>query len=88
MKRRMLDLHVQPGARRTEFAGMHDGRVKIRLTARATDGAANAALIDFLAEEFGVPRRNVSIEAGASSRRKTVAITDARRNPDMLSGED
>ena len=88
MTRRVLEVHVQPGASRTGFAGLHDGRVKIRLTARAIDGAANAALIEFLAEEFGVPRKNVSIEAGASSRRKKVAITDARRNPDMLPGED
>ena len=76
MTRRVLDLHVQPGARRTEFAGEHDGRLKVRLAARAVDGAANAALIEFLAQEFGVPRRNVTIEHGLRSRRKRVSIEE------------
>lgn len=76
MTRRVLELHVQPGARRTEFAGEHGGRMKLRLAARATDGAANAALIEFLAEHFGVPRRNVIIEQGIRSRRKRVSIEE------------
>jgi uncharacterized protein len=76
LTRRVLELHVQPGARRTEFAGEHGGRMKLRLAARATDGAANAALIEFLAEHFGVPRRNVTIEQGIRSRRKRVSIEE------------
>jgi uncharacterized protein len=67
-------LHVQPGARRSEFAGMHGARVKLRLAAPAVEGKANAALIDFLAGYFGVPKRNVSILSGVKSRTKRVAI--------------
>lgn len=74
MTRRVLEVHVQPGARRTEFAGLHDGRIKIRIAAPPADGRANEALIEFLAEEFGVPRRNVTIEQGLTSRRKRVSI--------------
>jgi uncharacterized protein (TIGR00251 family) len=74
MKRRVLELHVQPGARRTEVVGMHGARIKIRLAAPATEGRANAALIEFLAEEFDVPRRSVRIEAGSTSRQKRVVI--------------
>jgi uncharacterized protein (TIGR00251 family) len=72
----ILDVYVQPGARRTEFAGEYGDRMKLRLAARATDGAANAALIDFLAKHFGVPRRNVTIEQGIRSRRKRVSIEE------------
>ena len=58
-----------------QIAGLHDGRLKIRLAARAVEGAANAALIEFLAELFEVPeKRDVTIEAGESSRRKRVSI--------------
>lgn len=71
---RVLELHVQPGASRTEFAGMHGERVKLRLAARAVDGKANEALVEFLAAHFGVPRRCVRIEAGLKSRRKRVVI--------------
>jgi hypothetical protein len=70
----VLELHVQPGASRTEIAGLHGGRLKIRLAAPASDGRANAALIEFLSSEFKIPKRNVSIEAGLASRRKRVAI--------------
>ena len=84
MSRRVIELHVQPGARSTGFAGMHGERVKLRLAAPAVDNKANRALVEFLAEAFGVPRRNVTIEAGVSSRRKTVSILDAVRTPDDL----
>jgi len=73
----ILDLHVQPGAARSEFAGRHGERIKVRITARAADGRANQALIEFLAEYFGVPRRNVTIVSGLKSRRKRVAIEGA-----------
>lgn len=70
----ILDLHVQPGASRTQFAGKHGDRVKVRLAAPAHDGKANRALIEFLAEYYGVPRRNVRITAGLKSRQKRVVI--------------
>jgi len=65
---------VQPGASRTEFAGKHGERVKVRLAAPAHDGKANQALIEFLAAYYGVPRRSVRITAGLKSRRKRVVI--------------
>ena len=70
----ILDLHVQPGASRTQFAGKHGDRVKVRLAAPAHDGKANQALIEFLAEYYGVPRRNVRITVGLKSRQKRVVI--------------
>ena len=73
----ILDLHVQPGAKRSEFAGQHGERIKIRLAAPAVDNKANAALIEFLAEHYGVPRRNVRITAGLKSRQKRVVIEGA-----------
>jgi uncharacterized protein len=74
----LIQLHVQPGARKTEFAGKHGDRMKVRLAAPPVDGKANAALIDFIAAEYGVPRRNVTIEAGLHSRQKTVAVWKAK----------
>lgn len=74
MSRRVLELHVQPGAKRTEVVGMHGDRIKVRLAAPALEGRANEALIEFLANEFGVPKRSVTIESGLASRQKRVAI--------------
>ena len=70
----ILEVHVQPGARRSEFAGQHGSRIKIRLAARAVDNQANEALVDFLAEHYGVPKSRVRIAAGLKSRQKRVVI--------------
>lgn len=70
----VLELHVQPGAARTEFAGRHGERTKLRLSARAVDGKANQALVEFLAEYYKVPRRSVRIASGLKSRDKRVVI--------------
>lgn len=70
----LLDLLVQPRAARTEFAGLHDGRIKLRLTAPPVDDAANAALVQFLAQRLGLPRGAVDVASGRTGRRKTVRI--------------
>jgi uncharacterized protein (TIGR00251 family) len=73
-ERLVLDLHVQPGAKKTEFAGMHGERRKVRLAAPPVDGKANDALIAFIAAQYGVPKRNVTIDAGEHSRQKRVTV--------------
>lgn len=65
-----LTLHAQPGAKRTEFAGLHGEALKLRLAAPPIDGKANAALITYLAKYLGVPKVAVSILSGESSRHK------------------
>lgn len=70
----ILEVHVQPGARRSEFAGQHGERVKIRLAAPAVENRANEALIEFLAGHYRVPKRSVRIAAGLKSRDKRVVI--------------
>ena len=66
---------MQPGARVSEFAGRHGERIKVRLAARAVDGKANEALIEFLAAHYGVAKRDVRIIAGLKSRQKRVVIS-------------
>jgi uncharacterized protein (TIGR00251 family) len=70
----ILEVHVQPGARRSEFAGQHGERIKIRLAAPAMENRANEALVEFLAAHYRVPKRNVRIAAGLKSRDKRVVI--------------
>jgi uncharacterized protein (TIGR00251 family) len=84
--RLVLELHVQPGASRTEVVGLHGARLKLRLAARAVDGRANAALIEFIAERLGAARRDVEIESGLSGRAKRVSVRGAKRGPEALYG--
>jgi len=65
---------VIPRAKRSTVDGERGGAVLIRLAAPPVDGAANEALVDFLAERLGLPRRQVSIVAGERSRDKRVQI--------------
>ncbi|HEY5710305.1 MAG TPA: DUF167 domain-containing protein [Allosphingosinicella sp.] len=74
-----LAIKVSPRASKTALAGQiedADGRkrIAIRLAAPPVDGAANKALIAFLAAELRVPRSSITILSGDSGRRKTVAI--------------
>ncbi len=54
---------------------MHDGMIKIRIAAPAVENAANAALIDFVAEILGVAKRYVRVVSGGTSRRKVLEIS-------------
>ncbi|HNA30581.1 MAG TPA: DUF167 domain-containing protein [Thiobacillaceae bacterium] len=67
-----LDIHVQPGAARSEISGEHGESLKVRVRARAVEGAANEALIDFLAGCLGLGRKEVRILRGEKSRHKAV----------------
>ncbi len=69
-----FSVRVQPRASKTEIAGTHGDALKVRLNAPPVDGAANEALVKFLAEIFAVARRDVRILAGESSRSKIVEI--------------
>jgi uncharacterized protein (TIGR00251 family) len=69
-----IDIYVQPRASKTCVAGMHDGHVKVRLAAPPVDGAANAALVEFVAERLGIAKSRVRVVGGISSRRKVLEI--------------
>lgn len=71
----VLSLHIQPGAKKTEIAGLHGEALKIRLAAPPVDGKANAALIAFLAKTYGVPKSAVELVSGETSRTKRVRLT-------------
>ncbi len=78
----VLVLHVQPGAKRTQVDGAHGDALKVRLAAPPVDGKANAELVRFLADAFGVAQRQIAIVRGGTSRRKTVRIVAPARRPD------
>jgi len=69
-----IRIKVQPGASQDEVCGPHGDATKIRLRARAVDGKANAALVEFVASQLGVPRSSVRIRSGAGSRTKTLEV--------------
>ena len=79
-----LTLHIQPGAKRSEVAGLHGDALKIRLAAPPVEGKANEALLRFVANSFDVPLRQVELLRGAQSRHKRVKISGSLVQPEML----
>ncbi|HEY7585303.1 MAG TPA: DUF167 domain-containing protein [Candidatus Deferrimicrobiaceae bacterium] len=69
-----LSVRVLPRSPRDEVAGLSEGAVRIRLTAPAVDNRANEALVRFLSQALGIPRRQVELLVGERGRRKLVRI--------------
>ena len=80
----LLSVHVQPGAKRTEVAGMHGSALKIRVAAPPVGGKANAALEAFVAERLRVARSRVRVAKGELSREKRIAVSDPAADPGAL----
>lgn len=72
-----LALHIQPGASKSGIAGRHGDALKVRIQAPPVEGAANAALLAFIAQALGLAPREVKLLRGEKSRQKTlwVALT-------------
>jgi hypothetical protein len=70
-----LLVRIQPRASKNELVAMEGGGIKIRLTAPPVDGAANEALIKFLAAVLSVPKSHIEIVSGHTSRDKVVRIS-------------
>ena len=67
-------VRLVPRASRDEITGVLDGVLRVRLHAPPVDGAANDALVAFLADRLDVPRRGVRIVTGATSRTKLIEV--------------
>lgn len=69
-----INIYVAPRSSANKVVGVHNGAIKVALTAPPVDGAANKGLIEFLAKVLGVPKGAVRITAGETSRNKMVAV--------------
>ena len=70
----LLNVSIQPRARRDEICGVHGDSLKIRITAPPVDGKANAHLTAFLAKLCHVSKSAVSVTSGESYRHKRLRI--------------
>ncbi len=69
-----VSVRVQPRARRNRVGEEQNGRLKVYLTAPPVEGAANKALIAFLADVLDLPKRDVALVRGARGREKVIFI--------------
>ncbi|MBI5802285.1 MAG: YggU family protein [Verrucomicrobia bacterium] len=69
-----LSVKVQPRASRNQIGGLHGDELKVAVTAPPVDSAANQAVVEFLAETLGLPRRSVTLVRGQTSRHKVFCL--------------
>jgi uncharacterized protein len=69
-----LLVRVIPRAGRTSLGGKRGDALLVRLAAPPAEGAANEALIEFLAALLHCPRRAISIVSGARARDKRLRV--------------
>ena len=67
-------IHVQPRASRTELIGEIEGMLKLRVAAPPVDGAANQAVLVWLAKQLKVPRSSIAILSGERGRKKVLRV--------------
>jgi uncharacterized protein (TIGR00251 family) len=76
-----LAVRAQPGAKKTAIVGIYGegdaAQLKIQVHAPPIEGRANAALIEFIAEKFGLPRKSVELVSGELSRSKVFLLRGA-----------
>ena len=70
----LLPVRVQPRARRNEVVGWQGAALRVRVTAPPTDGRANQAVVELLAEVLGLPRKSIALVSGAASRDKLLRV--------------
>ena len=70
----VINLHLQPGAKRSAVCGMFGDAVKLAVQAPPVDGRANTALRTYLAAQLKLPTAAVTLVSGASGRDKRVRI--------------
>ena len=80
----LLTLHIQPGAKKSEVVGLHGDALKVRVASPPVDGKANEALVAFIADQLGLPKRAVQLVRGDTSRAKTVLVTASEIDPARL----
>ena len=69
-----VPLHVLPRAKRSEIAGLHNGSLKLRVTAPPVDDSANRAVVQFFSSLLDIPKSRLRIMAGSKSREKILQI--------------
>jgi len=75
-----VTLHVLPRSKKCEVSGLHNGALKVRVTAPPVDDAANRALIELFASLLHISKANLAIKSGLKSSRKVLQIRGINLN--------
>ena len=69
-----IKIKVLPRSSRNELVKLSENDYKAKLTAAPVDGEANKKLVNFLSEEWKIPKSKIKITKGLASRNKIIEI--------------
>ena len=69
-----ITVRVQPNAKRTEIVRFEEGVLYLKIAVPPVKGKANQEAVRLLADILGIPKTDITIERGATSRMKVIAI--------------
>lgn len=75
MAETLLKLHVTPRGSRNEVIGWRNDTLCVKITAPPVEGAANAAIVKFIADALGIRKSQIELVSGEKSREKTLRVT-------------
>lgn len=70
----ILKIKVEPRSSRSGIVGQYGDAIKVKLTSPPVDGKANTELIEVLAKEYGISKKDVEIISGFNSKNKLVRL--------------
>ena len=80
----LLNLYVQPNAKKNELVGEYGNKLKVRITALPIDNKANKHLRKYLAKIFAVPLSHIELIKGENQRAKRVKIVSPVKLPERI----
>jgi len=75
-----LNIKVEPRSSRAGIVGSYGDALKVKLTSPPVEGKANMELIEVLAREFGIKKKDVQIVSGHNSKNKVVKLSGVTEN--------
>ena len=70
----IINIKVEPRSSKSGIAGPYGDALKVKLTSPPVEGKANKELVEVLAKEFGIRKKEVEIISGQSSKNKIVKL--------------
>lgn len=72
----LLNIKAVPNSSKNEIVGVMGNALKVKIKAPAVENKANIELIKFLSKAIGVPKSNISLVSGDTSKIKVLLIAD------------
>ena len=75
----MINIYLQPASKEDKVVGLYEGNLKIKIKEKPIEGKANEYLIKFLSKLFKVPKSEISIISGETSKKKRIFLSLAEK---------